>query len=97
MIKTRNPGIASLGAAILLICFSTASLAQTKSAALQRWHDNKYSMFIHFGVYSGLGGVWQGKPVENGYSEQIHATAGIMADDYGKVPATFNPAGWNAD
>lgn len=97
MIKTRNPGIATLGAAILLICFSTASLAQTKSAALQRWHDNKYSMFIHFGVYSGLGGVWQGKPVENGYSEQIHATAGIMADDYEKVPATFNPADWNAD
>jgi alpha-L-fucosidase len=97
MIKTRNQGIASLGAAILLICFSTASLAQTKSAALQRWHDNKYSMFIHFGVYSGLGGVWQGKPVENGYSEQIHATAGIMADDYEKVPATFNPADWNAD
>jgi alpha-L-fucosidase len=54
-------------------------------------------MFIHFGAYSELGGVWKGRPVENGYSEQIHATAGIMADDFEKVPASFNPVNWNAD
>ena len=72
-------------------------MAQTKSLASQKWHDNKYSMFIHFGIYSELGGVWRGKPVENGYSEQIHATAGIMADDYEKVPSRFNPVNWNAD
>jgi len=80
-----------------LICLCSISIAQTKPSSLKRWHDNKYSMFIHFGVYSELGGVWRGKPVKNGYSEQIHATAGIMADDYEKVPSSFNPVNWNAD
>ncbi len=71
--------------------------AQPDAAALKSWHDNKYSMFIHFGVYSELGGVWDGKPVVRGYSEQIQAHAGIYADVYEEVPSRFNPAKWNAD
>jgi alpha-L-fucosidase len=54
-------------------------------------------MFIHFGVYSELGGVWNGKPNDNGYSEQIQARAGIFADVYEDIPSRFNPAKWNAD
>jgi alpha-L-fucosidase len=73
------------------------SIAQSGTNAVKNWHDNKYSMFIHFGVYSELGGVWRDKPVTNGYSEQIHATAGIMADVYEEVPSRFNPVNWNAD
>jgi alpha-L-fucosidase len=53
-----------------------SSYAQPDASSLKTWHDNKYSMFIHFGVYSELGGVWQGKTVERGYSEQIQAHAG---------------------
>ena len=97
MIHTSILGKQTLRIALIFFWLCGSALAQPKSSALQRWHDNKYSMFIHFGVYSELGGVWQGKPVENGYSEQIHATAGIMADDYEKVPALFNPVNWNAD
>lgn len=80
-----------------LFFFMNIAVGQINYSVLKTWHDNKFSMFIHFGVYSELGGVWQGKPVENGYSEQIHATAGIMADDYEKVPSGFNPINWNAD
>ena len=35
----------------------------------KEWHDNKFSMFIHFGLYSELGGVWQGRQITYGYSE----------------------------
>jgi alpha-L-fucosidase len=70
--------------------------AQDRSTALQNWHNNKYSMFIHFGVYSELGGVWQGKPVTRGYSEQIQAHAGILTDIYDEVPSSFNPVKWDA-
>ena len=81
-----------------LLCIMTgSSIAQIPSPALRNWHDNKYSMFIHFGVYSGLGGVWQGKPITRGYSEQIQAHAGIMTDVYDDVPSSFNPVNWNAD
>ena len=41
--------------------------AQISQEAYKTWHQNKYSMFIHFGLYSELGGVWEGKPVTRGY------------------------------
>ena len=68
-----------------------------QNTELQQWHNNKYSMFIHFGVYSELGGVWNGQPVTVGYSEQIQAHGGIMSDVYEEFAATFNPEEWNAD
>lgn len=71
--------------------------SQHISEAIQQWYDNKYSMFIHFGVYSELGGVWNGNPVTTGYSEQIQMWGGIMSDVYEEFASTFNPTGWNAD
>ena len=83
----------------LIICLSVicSVISQDRTQALKRWHDNKFSMFIHFGVYSELGGVWKGQPVKNGYSEQIQAHAGIYSDVYEEVPSIFNPSKWNAD
>ena len=55
----------------LSLLFSAGIQAQQVSEkAFNEWHSNKYSMFIHFGLYSELGGVWEGKPVTRGYSEQ---------------------------
>jgi alpha-L-fucosidase len=82
---------------VALMSFFYLAFSQPLVSNLQSWHDNKYSMFIHFGVYSELGGVWNGKPNDNGYSEQIQARAGIFADVYEDIPSRFNPAKWNAD
>lgn len=72
-------------------------LAQDQ-AAQTGWKNQKYSMFIHWGaIYSTLGGVWEGKPVTRGYSEQIQAHAGIYSDVYGDVAKQFHPEQWNAD
>lgn len=54
-------------------------------------------MFIHFGLYSKLGGVWNEKPVERGYSEQIQSFAGLSGDCYAATANTFDPTRWNAD
>ncbi|HSB93055.1 MAG TPA: alpha-L-fucosidase, partial [Flavitalea sp.] len=78
--------------------FAGVSLyAQEDSASLKAWKDQKYSMFIHFGLYSYLGGVWEGKPVSRGLSEQIQAHAGIYSDTYANLSKEFNPTKWNAD
>ena len=61
------------------------------------WHDNKYSMFIHWGLYSELAGVWDGEPVQRGYSEQIQAHAGIYSDHYAQTAERFNPENWDPD
>lgn len=71
--------------------------AQISDKAYQTWHQSKYSMFIHFGLYSELGGVWEGKPVTRGYSEQIQSFAGIFSDWYGDTALRFNPTSFNAD
>lgn len=69
----------------------------TDSASYGRWHADKYSMFIHFGLYSYYGGVWDGKPVTRGYSEQIQAHAGIYSDWYAQAAAHFDPEAFDAD
>lgn len=63
----------------------------------QQWLDQKYSMFIHFGLYSVYGGVYNGKPVERGYSEQIQSFAGIFSDWYAQTAERFDPVRWNPD
>lgn len=61
------------------------------------WLSQRFSMFIHWGLYSQLGGVWDGKPVEWGYSEQIQSFAGIFGDYYAATADTFTAPQWNAD
>jgi alpha-L-fucosidase len=81
----------------LLTLLKTLAFAQHDPKALKEWQDQKYSMFIHYGIYSVLGGVWEGKPVTKGLSEQIQAHAGIYSDTYADVAKRFNPKSWNAD
>ena len=65
----RNTLLTILACLIPLFCEG-----QISKEAFERWHDNKYSMFIHFGLYSELGGVWDGKPItemELGFKERM--------------------------
>lgn len=71
--------------------------AQISPEAFRTWHGSKYSMFIHFGLYSLPAGVWNGQPVTSGYSEQIQAFAPINKEDYEALAERFNPVVFNAD
>ncbi|TVR73836.1 MAG: hypothetical protein EA408_03900 [Marinilabiliales bacterium] len=62
-----------------------------------QWYDDKFSMFIHWGIYSVPGGVWDGEPVSRGYSEQIQAHAGIYSDVYAALAERFDPQRWDPD
>ncbi|MGC2162125.1 MAG: alpha-L-fucosidase [Silvibacterium sp.] len=67
------------------------------AAAIQAWSARRFGMFIHFGLYSELGGMWQGKQIDNGYSEQIEANTPIPAAQYNALAKSFDPAQWNPD
>lgn len=54
------------------------------------WQRLQYGMFIHWGLYSELGGVWNGEPVTRGYSEQIQMWADIPEEDYLEVAERFS-------
>ena len=60
------------------------------------WRDSHFGMFVHFGIYSELGGVWKGEPIPY-YAEQIMNHARIPVEEYEAVAKQFNPTQWNAD
>lgn len=64
--------------------------------ALKIWRNDHFGMFIHFGVYSKLGGVWKGEKIPY-YAEQIMNHARINIPEYEAVAREFNPVDFNAD
>jgi hypothetical protein len=76
------------------------SLRETPEHLKQKmqWFDNaRFGMFIHWGVYSTLGGTWNGKKY-GGYGEHIQRMAKIPIPEYReKVAGVFNPTKYNAE
>src|SRR5689334_12000092 len=69
----------------------------TRGERLAWWRDARFGMFIHWGVYSGLGGEWQGEPVK-GYAEHIMRIKRIPRQIYlDQVVHAFNPTAFDAD
>lgn len=83
--------------AVILIAANICHAQNHDSDSYRNWHSDKFSMFIHFGLYSYYGGVWDGKPVTRGYSEQIQSHAGIYGDWYAAATEYFNPDKFDAD
>lgn len=62
---------------------------------LDWWREARFGMFVHFGLYSTLGGEWQGQPA--GSHEWIRNNAKIPLDEYIALIDRFDPAGFDAD
>lgn len=52
--------------------------------AMQQWRDNRFGQFIHFGLYSILGGYYNGKCYD-GAAEWIQSFARIPGSEYEKL------------
>lgn len=75
-------------AATLLLLSPAATAAEPRRPSpgtVRAWQDRKFGMFIHFGIYSVLGGVWKGQLVTRGYIEQIQAQGNLPRDEYERV------------
>ncbi len=62
---------------------------------MQWWRDARFGMFVHFGLYSTLGGEWKGKLV--GSHEWIRNNAKIPHEDYIRIADTFDPVALDVD
>jgi len=69
--------------------------SQTETA-ITKWQAMRFGLFIHFGAYADLAGVWQGKEIEK-LGEQIQRHADISQEDYQGVVKQFNPSNFDAD
>lgn len=61
------------------------------------WLGDKYSLFIHYGLYSTYGGVYDGVPVRDGYSEQIFSFGVHYMDIYEASARDFTAECFDAD
>ena len=60
------------------------------------WHEAKFGMFIHWGLYSLPAGEWKGKYYE-GIGEWIMYKARIPLADYEELATQFNPVKFDAE
>jgi alpha-L-fucosidase len=110
MKKTASFVLASMIAALLIGCsasFDKSASAQEPVAMkeesladyrerMEWFAEAQYGMFIHFGLYSQLGGAWEGEEAWV-YAEWIQAGLDIPSEEYVKLIDTFNPTGFDAD
>jgi alpha-L-fucosidase len=99
---TRRCGMSALGM-FALISPAVAEDGTLKPESLEDYHarmewfaDAKYGMFIHFGLYSQLGGEWKGEPVP-WYSEWLQASKQVPREEYATTIKEFNPEKFDAD
>ena len=76
--------------------------SDAKQRGRERFNENKYGMFIHWGIYSQLGGIWEGQKMEeNGIgpkvAEWIMRNKEIPRAEYAKLAQSFNPVEFDAD
>jgi alpha-L-fucosidase len=68
--------------------------AATRDARMKWWREARFGMFVHWGLYSGLAGTWEGKPVgTKGGMEWIQQRVKADTDTYARraIPL-FKPA-----
>src|SRR5512138_3820188 len=71
-----------------------AETGAQRDARMRWWREARFGMFVHWGLYSGLAGTWEGKPVATrGGMEWIQQRVKADTDTYAKraIPL-FKPA-----
>ena len=70
---------------------------ETREQRMGWFREARFGMFVHWGVYSHAGGVWEGKPV-SGYAEHLMRKVKMSPADYrARVAALFAPGEFDAD
>lgn len=75
--------------------------SDAKQRGRNRFSENKYGMFIHWGLYSGVGGVWKGERVDDSgkgpkVAEWVMRRKEIPREEYSQLAKTFNPTKFDA-
>ena len=62
---------------------ATAETPAQRDARMAWWREARFGMFVHWGLYSGLAGTWDGKPVgTNGGMEWLQKLVKADTDTY---------------
>ncbi len=64
-------------------------------AALKKWNEAKFGLFLHWGVYSVYGGTYKGRDLWS--AEWIQENARIPYAEYAQTAAEWNPKDFDAE
>lgn len=69
---------------------------EDEASRMAWWKEARFGMFIHWGVYSVLGGTYKGEPISF-LGEWIMHKASIPIDEYESYARMFNPRFFDAE
>lgn len=87
---------------IILLSFALYTQAQYSATIdqdkkMEWWREAKFGMFIHWGPYSILGGVYKGHNQNRGGAEWIMNRCKIPVAEYQQITKSFNPTKYDAE
>jgi len=69
---------------------------ESNDSHMDWWHEAKFGMFIHWGIYSVVGGQYKGQELPNS-AEWMMCRGKIPIAEYSEYAARFNPTKFDAD
>jgi alpha-L-fucosidase len=92
--------VRTFAACLAIVAAIAAGAELTRDERMAWWREARFGMFIHWGLYSELGGEWKGfdygKEMGGASAEWIMLSAGIPRDEYAALAAKFNPVKFDA-
>lgn len=79
-----------------ILKYGAQYIGKRHDPAMNHWRQMRFGEFIHFGLYSVLGGSWEGKHYD-GAAEWIKAWAHISDSAYFALIHQFNPVNFDAN
>lgn len=70
---------------------------EARDKRMQWWREARFGMFIHWGPYAVLGGVYNGNQQRRGGAEWIMNRCKIPVAEYQKYASTFNPVKFDSE
>lgn len=67
---------------------------QTSNGEIESFRNDKFGLFIHWGLYSQTAGEWKGKPSRGGEHFMLYER--IPLNEYAKIADDFNPVNFDA-
>jgi len=94
IIRSRAIVLNVLFLVALLPGYAATPAGERLQDSRQNWfHEARFGLFIHWGIYSVPAGEWEG---HKNYAEWIQLQTKMPASDYEKYAAQFNPVRFDA-
>lgn len=82
---------------LLFIQCSLSAQATSRDQRMEWWREARFGMFIHWGVYAQLAGVYEGHEMARGGAEWIMNRMKIPVAEYQAYAKQFNPVKFDAE